>query len=103
MFFFKSKGKKQPAKRINKKKLVAVQDLSEKQKILLMIRKMRSRISPEVLNRAEQLAFNQMGIEAPTPPENEASRLFKLAIANNGARRAEILALVERRVNKQLH
>ena len=98
-----SKGKKKLAKKTNKKKPVAVQDLSEKQKILLMIRKMRSRISPEVLNRAEQLAFSQMGVNPPTPPENEASRLFKLAIANNGARRAEILALVERRVNKQLH
>lgn len=103
MFFFKSKGKKQVTKSSSVKKRITASGLSEKQKILLMIRKIRKRISPEVLNRAEQLAFSQMGMESPTPPENEASRLFKLALANNGARRVEILALVERRVNKQLH
>ena len=86
-----------------KKKVVSLEDLDEKQKILLMIRKMRKRISPDVLNRAEQLAFSQIGVEPPVPPENEASRLFKIAMANNGERRAEILALVERRVNKRLH
>ena len=103
MFFFKSKKQKAKKSASPKKKVVLFEDLDEKQKILLMIRKMRKRISPDVLNRAEQLAFSQIGVEAPIPPENEASRLFKLAMANDGERRAEILALVERRVNKRLH
>ena len=103
MFFFKSKKQKVKKSAAPKNKAVLFENLDEKQKILLMIRKMRKRISPDVLNRAEQLAFSQIGVEAPIPPENEASRLFKLAMANDGERRAEILALVERRVNKRLH
>ena len=103
MFFFKSKSQKFKSKTGPKKKAVVFEDLDEKQKILLMIRKMRKRISPDVLSKAEQLAFSQIGVEPPIPPENEASRLFKIAMANNGERRAEILALVERRVNKRLH
>ena len=103
MFFFKSRAQKAKKKTAPKKKTVVFEDLDEKQKILLMIRKMRKRISPEVLSKAEQLAFSQIGVDPPIPPENEASRLFKIAMANNGERRAEILALVERRVNKRLH
>ncbi len=102
MFFFKKKAKKNLDNRSAVKRRPP-KGLDEKQKILLMIRKIRKRISPEVLNRAEQLAFSQMGMEPPVPPENEASRLFKLAMENNGARRSEILALVERRVNKRFH
>ena len=103
MFFFKSRAQKAKKKTAPKKKTVVFKDLDEKQKILLMIRKMRKRISPDVLSKAEQLAFSQIGVDPPIPPENEASRLFKIAMANNGERRAEILALVERRVNKRLH
>tara|TARA_B100000700_G_scaffold234507_1_gene259952 strand:- start:183 stop:494 length:312 start_codon:yes stop_codon:yes gene_type:complete len=103
MFFFKSRAQKAKKKTAPKKKTVVFEDLDEKQKILLMIRKMRKRISPDVLSKAEQLAFSQIGVDPPIPPENEASRLFKIAMANNGERRAEILALVERRVNKRLH
>ena len=103
MFFFKSKKQKVKKPAAPKNKAVLFENLDDKKKILLMIRKMRKRISPDVLNRAEQLAFSQIGVEAPIPAENEASRLFKLAMANDGERRAEILALVERRVNKRLH
>ena len=103
MFFFKSRAQKAKKKTAPKKKTVVFENLDEKQKILLMIRKMRKRISPDVLSKAEQLAFSQIGVDPPIPPENEASRLFKIAMANNGERRAEILALVERRVNKRLH
>ena len=103
MFFFKSKKQKVKKPAAPKNKAVLFENLDETQKILLMIRKMRKRISPDVLNRAEQLAVSQIGVEAPIPAENEASRLFKLAMANDGERRAEILALVERRVNKRLH
>tara|TARA_Y100001978_G_scaffold193371_1_gene199405 strand:+ start:822 stop:1133 length:312 start_codon:yes stop_codon:yes gene_type:complete len=103
MFFFKSRAQKAKKKTAPKKKTIVFEDLDEKQKILLMIRKMRKRISPDVLSKAEQLAFSQIGVDPPIPPENEASRLFKIAMANNGERRAEILALVERRVNKRLH
>ena len=102
MFFFgkKKKKPKQTNKEATKKKVSATDD---KQKILLMIRKMRSRINPDILNKAERVALGQIGEGNFVPPENEASRLFKLAMQNNGARRSEILTLVERRVNKDLH
>jgi hypothetical protein len=102
MFFSKSK-KNNKDKKIPIKKTVIPVKLSEKQQILLMIRKMRRRINPDVLNKAEQIAFSQLGKTSPSNNENEASRLFKLAMNNDGARRSEILALVERRVNKRLH
>ena len=101
MFFFGKKKQKPKKKTIATKKNETI--LDEKQKILLMIRKMRSRINPEVLSKAENVALSQMGDVVSVPQENEASRLFKLAMQNNGARRAEILTLVERRVNKGLH
>ena len=102
MFFLKSK-KNNKDREIPIKKTVVPVKLSEKQEILLMIRKMRRRINPDVLNKAEQIAFSQLGKSSPSNNENEASRLFKLAMNNDGARRSEILALVERRVNKRLH
>ena len=101
MFFFGKKKQKTKKKTIATKKNETI--LDEKQKILLMIRKMRSRINPEVLSKAENVALSQIGDSVSVPEENEASRLFKLAMQNNGARRAEILTLVERRVNKGLH
>ena len=102
MFFFGKKKKKlkQTKKVTTKEKLSAMDD---KQNILLMIRKMRSRIDPDILNKAENVALSQIGEGSFVPQENEASRLFKLAMQNNGARRSEILTLVERRVNKDLH
>ena len=102
MFFLKSK-KNNKDREIPIKKTVVPVKLSEKQEILLMIRKMRRRINPDVLNKAEQIAFSQLGKSSPSNNETEASRLFKLAMNNDGARRSEILALVERRVNKRLH
>ena len=102
MFFLKSK-KYNKDKKIPIKKTIIPVKLSEKQQILLMIRKMRRRINPDVLNKAEQIAFSQLGKTSPSNNENEASRLFKLAMNNDGARRSEILALVERKVNKRLH
>ena len=101
MFFFGKKNQKTRKTGTGAKKKEPVMD--EKQKILLMIRKIRSRINPEVLSKAENVALSQMGDVVSAPEENEASRLFKLAMQNNGARRAEILTLVERRVNKGLH
>ena len=100
-FFFLLKNNKD--REIPIKKTVVPVKLSEKQEILLMIRKMRRRINPDVLNKAEQIAFSQLSKSSPPNNENEASRLFKLAMNNDGARRSEILALVERRVNKRLH
>ncbi len=101
MFFFKSKLTKNSKRTAVRK--VANKPVDDRAKILAMIRKIRARISPEVLMAAERVAFDQIGVELPRPSENDASRLFKMAMADNGARRAEILALVERRVNKQLH
>ena len=95
MFFLKSK-KNNKDREIPIKKTVVPVKLSEKQEILLMIRKMRRRINPDVLNKAEQIDFSQLGKSSPSNNENEASRLFKLAMNNDGARRSEVLALVER-------
>jgi hypothetical protein len=104
VFFFKSKNK---AAKKAKPAAVKKPPMSEAERdragILMMIRGMRKKISPDVLLAAERAAFSQIGEEAPDPPENDASRLFKMAMKNNGARRAEILELVERRVNKRLH
>ena len=71
--------------------------------MLQMIRIMRRKISPEILAKAERAAFSQIGEVPPRQLDNDASKLFKLAMDNNGERRQEILELVERRVNKRLH
>ena len=103
MFFFKNKKSVQKKKVTSTKKLVSSTVKDDRQNILLMIRKIRLRIDPDVLRKAEQIALSQIGEGYSIPPENDASRLFKLATENNGARRIEILTLVERRVNKGLH
>jgi len=104
VFFFKSKAKAaKKAKPAAKKPAPLTEAQRDRANILKMIRGMRKKIAPDVLLAAERAAFNQLGEEPPEPPENDASRLFKMAMKNNGARRAEILELVERRVNKRLH
>lgn len=102
MFFFKSKATKKPKPAVKKKRPLTEAERARAD-ILMMIRGLRKRISPDILLTAERAAFNQLGEEPPEPAENEASRLFKMAMKNNGARRGEILELVERRVNKRLH
>lgn len=76
--------------------------MDERKKILRMIREMRTRLSPEILALAEDAACKSIGV-VRKEPENEASRLFKLATAQGGKRRAEILTLLERRFAKKLH
>ena len=102
MFFFKKKPKKKPAPQARKARPMTEAD-RDRANIIKMIRHMRAKISPDILLDAERAAFSQIGEEAPDPPENEASKLFKMAMENNGKRRVEILELVERRVNKRLH
>lgn len=102
MFFFKSKAAKK-TKPVAKKKAPLTEAQRDRAEIIRMIRSMRRKLSPDILMAAERAAFNQLGEEPPEPAENEASRLFKMAMKNNGARRGEILELVERRVNKRLH
>ena len=103
MFFFKNKKSVQKKKIESKKKMVSSTVKDDRQNILLMIRKIRRRIDPDVLLKAEQIALSQIGEGSSIPQENDASRLFKLATENKGVRRTEILTLVERRVNKGLH
>ena len=102
MFFFKSKAAKKP-KLVAKKKPPLTEVERDRASILTMIRSMRKRVSPDILVAAERAAFNKLGEKPPKLAENEASRLFKIAMKNNGIRRGEILELVERRVNKRLH
>lgn len=78
--------------------------MSEREKALRLLRAVRKRIDPEVLARAQEAALIQIG-KAPPPsdPENEASRLFKLALANGGARRVEVLQHLERKFRHKLN
>ena len=103
MFFFKKKKvAKNPKKLVRKSKPVGEPN-QDRANMLKMIRIMRRKISPEILAKAERAAFLQVGEVQPKEFDNDASKLFKLAMDNNGARRQEILELVERRVNKRLH
>lgn len=102
VFFFKRKTDKKP-KKVTKKSPPRTEAEGDRAQILMMIRRIRRRISPDILVAAERAAFSQIGEDPPQPAENEASRLFKMAMENRGARRVEILELVERRVNKRLH
>ncbi|WP_193180709.1 hypothetical protein [Nisaea sediminum] len=77
--------------------------MDERKKLLLMMREIRKKIDPKVLERAHQAALIQMG-EKPAPmQENEASRLFKLARANDGARKSEVLAFLEKKFRNKLN
>jgi hypothetical protein len=77
--------------------------VDERKKLLLMMREIRKKIDPKVLERAHQAALIQMG-EKPAPmQENEASRLDKLARANNGARQSEVLAFLEKKFRNKLN
>lgn len=77
--------------------------MTEREKALKLLRALRKRISPDVLARAERAALIQIGQAPPAEPENEASRLFKLALANGGARRLEVLRQLERKFRHKLN
>ena len=69
--------------------------MDERKKLLLMMREIRKKIDPRVLEQARQAALLQMGQQQqPEPPrDNEASRLFKLAREDNGVLRNIIVDL----------
>lgn len=77
--------------------------MSEREKALRLLRAVRQRIDPKVLARAEQAALIQLGKAVPSEPDNEASRLFKQALADGGARRVEILRHLERKFRHKLN
>ena len=79
--------------------------MDERKKLLLMMREIRKKIDPRVLEQARQAAPLQMGQQQqPEPPrDNEASRLFKLAREDNGARKSEILAYLEKKFRSKLN
>lgn len=79
--------------------------MSERDKALKLLRQVRQRIRPEVLERARQAALVQTGQASfePEEPENEASRLFKAAMSNGGKRRLEILQQLERKYRQKLN
>ena len=77
--------------------------MTEREKALKLLRALRKRVSPDVLARAQQAAMIQIGQTPPAGPENEASRLFKLALANGGARRVEVLQQLERKFRHKLN
>ncbi len=77
--------------------------MTEREKALRLLRALRKRIDPDVLARAQKAAYVQIGQTPPAEPENEASRLFKLALANGGARRVEILQQLERKFRHKLN
>lgn len=77
--------------------------MTEREKALRLLRALRKRINPDVLARAQAAALLQIGQAPPPEPENEASRLFKLALANGGARRVEVLSHLERKFRHKLN
>ena len=79
--------------------------MSEKDKALKILREVRRKIRPEVLERAHRAALIETGQVAMTPqePENEASRLFKMAMKNGGQRRLEVLSQLERKYRQKLN
>ena len=77
--------------------------MDERKKLLLMMREIRKKIDPEVLERAHRAALIQMGDKLPPPEDNEASRLFKLARADGGARKSEVLAYLEKKFRNKLN
>ncbi len=76
--------------------------MNERDKALKILRAVRRKIDPDVLARAQKAAFVQIG-QQPQEPENEASRLFKAALANGGQRRQEILRQLERKFRHKLN
>jgi hypothetical protein len=76
--------------------------MNERDKALKILRAVRRRIAPDVLARAQQAAFEQIG-QPPPEPENEASRLFKMALENGGQSREEILRHLERKFRHKLN
>jgi len=77
--------------------------VDERKKLLLMMREIRKKIDPRVLERAHQAALIQMGEKPAQPEENEASRLFRLARADNGKRKNEVLAFLEKKFRNKLN
>ena len=77
--------------------------MTEREKALRLLRAVRERIDPDVLARAQKAAMIQIGHPAPPELENEASRLFKQALAHAGARRVEILRHLERKFRHKLN
>lgn len=77
--------------------------MSEREKALRLLRALRKRVDPDVLARAHKAAMIQTGQATAGEPENEASRLFKLALANGGAKRVEVLAQLERKFRHKLN
>lgn len=76
--------------------------MSEIERALRILRQVRKRIRPEVLQRAQMAAFQQIG-EEPPEPENEASKLFKLAHSEGGKHRRQILQHLERKFRHKLN
>jgi hypothetical protein len=79
--------------------------MSEKAKALKIMREVRRKIRPDILERAHKAALAQTGQAPmdPQEPENEASRLFKLAMRNGGQRRLEVLGQLERKYRQKLN
>ena len=77
--------------------------MDERKKLLMMMREIRKKIDPRVLEQARQAALSQMGKQPEPPQDNEASRLFKLAREDNGARKSEILAYLEKKFRSKLN
>ncbi|MBT5266387.1 MAG: hypothetical protein HOL85_16245 [Rhodospirillaceae bacterium] len=77
--------------------------MDERKKLKQMLREARARISPEVMEKARRAAYEEIGVPAPEP-ENEASRLFKMALDGGGRKREQVLAYIERKLsNKRLN
>ena len=77
--------------------------MDERKKLLMMMREIRKNIDPRVLEQARQAALAEVAKKPKRKQENEASKLFKLARSENGARKAEILAYLEKKFHNKLN
>lgn len=101
--WFSKPTKKPPIKARPRRAAAARQDAGwddERRRLFLLMREVRKKISPEVLARAQEAAETQV---PPEPVENEASRLFRLAHENGGAKREQVLAFLERKFKDKLN
>jgi hypothetical protein len=70
----------------------------DRERILTRIGELRRRIDPDVLDSAERMARNKMGLP---PKPSMALTLWQRARAQGGRYRSEVLAELERRLGKR--
>jgi hypothetical protein len=77
----------------------SAETMDDRKRLVLLMREVRKKVSPDILARAREAAESQV---PPEPEENEASRLWRLAHENDGAKRQQVLAFLEKKFKDKL-